>query len=319
CRLFPKSPTLLQVKMIRLRLAALVAAMGCSCSSSVVAQEGDDMCVLQKLFAKGERSSEKKAERSGNFAFVLLSEPSLPETQAVIEAFREFAAPGESLQVGADDSENGSSDEAFSLTLNTGEKSIVVLMPIAVPNGEADQGARFSLSSFRNNWKLPPHHAHLAVMLRAAPDAKPTAALSRFTSLLAAVTKASDAVGVYWGNAGATHDSEFFTSVASKQGVVPRIMLWSGVSVAREKDGRLSLLSLGMEQLKLPNLLLVAGESSAGVAVPTMYDLLAYVAERGKPLPDGDTVGRTGEERLPVRYTKSPVDAEKRVWRVELP
>lgn len=97
------------------------------------------------------------------------------------------------------------------------------------------------------------------------------------------------------------------------------MMLWSGVSIAREKDGRLSFLSLGMEQLKLPNLLLVAGESSKAVAVETLYDLLAYVAERGQPLPEGDTVGRSNDERLPVHYVESPINPKKKVWRVELP
>jgi hypothetical protein len=30
------------------------------------------------------------------------------------------------------------------------------------------------------------------------------------------------------------------------------------------------------------------------------FDFLGYVAELGKPLPKGDTVGRTADERLPV-------------------
>ena len=131
--------------------------------------------------------------------------------------------------------------------------------------------------------------------------------------------KASPSVGVYWGNAGATHSPEFFLEVASEQDVAPRMMLWSGVSIAREKDGRLSLLSLGMEQLDLPDLLLVAGKASERVALETMYDLLAYVAERGEALPEGDTVGRTGDERFPVHYVKSPIDPKKKVWRIELP
>jgi hypothetical protein len=236
-----------------------------------------------------------------------------------MQAFCGFAAPGEYLRGEADDAENGASHQVISLKLNTGEKSFVALVPAAVPNGEADHGAQFSLSSFRNNWRLPSHHAHLVITFHAAADTPPIVALSRFTSLLASVTKASPAVGVYWGNAGATHDPEFFVSVASDPEVVPRMMLWSGVSIAREEDGRLSLLSLGMDQLNLPNLLLVAGDSSANAAIATMYDLLAYAAERGEPLPEGDTVGRTNDERLPVHYVESPVDPAKKVWRIELP
>jgi hypothetical protein len=44
-----------------------------------------------------------------------------------------------------------------------------------------------------------------------------------------------------------------------------------------EADGRLSLLSLGMKQLELPDLLLVAPSGKADKALPKLYGLLAYV------------------------------------------
>jgi len=285
----------------------------------VLHYKGYDMGILNRLFGKRESHSEKEEKISSNLAFVLLTEAQLPDAEAIARAFRDFAAPMENLQSETDDTGKTESDQSISLKLNTGEKSFVVLMPVAVPNGEADQGAQFSLSSFRNQWELPPHRAHLVVTFNATAESPPIVQLSRFTSLVAAVTKVSPAVGVYWGSAGATHDSEFFVSVASEQDVISRMMLWSGVSIAREEDGRLSLLSLGMEQLNLPNLLLVAGTSSESVALETMFDLLAYVAERGEPLSEADTVGKTADEKLPVRYVPSPVDSSKKVWRVELP
>ena len=49
----------------------------------------------------------------------------------------------------------------------------------------------------------------------------------------------------------------------------------------------------------------------------TFFDLLAYMVTRGKALPDGDTVGRAANERLPVRYVPSPVNPGEKVWRVE--
>lgn len=301
---------------MRVTLAVVVC---CAAVMAVLAYKGYDLGILNRLFHKRGSASENKEEAKINLAFVLLSEAQLPNPEAVALAFSDFAAPGEALREEAGDSKDGAIDQVTSFAFSTGEKSFVAFMPVSVPDGEADQGAQFSLSRFKDNWKLPPHKAHLLVTFHAQPDFPPIVRLSRFTSLLAAVTKTSPAVGVYWGNAGATHDSEFFISVASDQGVAPRMMLWSGVSIAREKDGRLSLLSLGMEQLDLPNLFLIASEGSESVAMETMYDLLAYVAERGKPLPEGDTVGRTNNERLPVHYVESPVDSKKRVWRVELP
>lgn len=259
-------------------------------------------------------------KRLANLAFVLLSEARLPDADEIRRTFGDFAASDEYLESKEEDTGKTTRGEGISFELSTGEYSVVALMPVAVPKGEADQGARFSLSSlFKKQWKLPPHCAHLLVTFHATTESPRVVALSRFTSLVAAVTKASPAVGVYWGQAGATHNSEFFLSVASDRGLVPRMMLWSGISIAREKDGRRSFLSLGMKQLDLPDLLLIAGEALTRDALPTMFDLLAYVAKRGKALPEGHTVGRTADERLPVRYVTSPIDSSKKVWRVELP
>jgi Domain of unknown function (DUF4261) len=77
-------------------------------------------------------------------------------------------------------------------------------------------------------------------------------------------------------------------------------------------------LSLGMKQLELPDLLLVVPSGKADEALPMLYDLLAYAVSRGRPLADGDRVGRTEAEKLPVHYVPSPVDPKVKVWRVEL-
>ena len=81
----------------------------------------------------------------------------------------------------------------------------------------------------------------------------------------------------------------------------------------------MSLLSTGMKQLDLPDLWLIAPEASSDDALSTFFDLLAYVDGRRAPLPDGDSVGRTPDERLQVRYVSSPIDPKVNVWRVELP
>jgi len=73
-----------------------------------------------------------------------------------------------------------------------------------------------------------------------------------------------------------------------------------------------------MKQLNLPDLLLVVPRSASNDALGTFFDFLGYVIELGKPLPDGDTLDRTADERLPVHYVPSPLDSSKKVWRVEL-
>lgn len=277
------------------------------------------MVTPDHLPGEGNGPPEKEARDSFNIAFILLSQTQLPDAEAVVRVFADFAGPGESLRPLADSGKGDARNEITSLEFGTGERSFIALMPTPVPNDEAEQAARFSVSSFGTNWKLPDHQAHLLVTFLYDGALPRKNRMLQFTSLLAAITKASPAVGVYWGNAGATHDPKFFMSVASDQGIMPRIMLWTGVSLAREPDGRASLLSLGMKQLDLPELLLVVGNSSKNSALEFMFDLLAYIADRGAAISEGETVGRTNDERLPVRYVPSPADPSTTVWRVELP
>ncbi|MDQ6926260.1 MAG: DUF4261 domain-containing protein, partial [Candidatus Eremiobacteraeota bacterium] len=80
----------------------------------------------------------------------------------------------------------------------------------------------------------------------------------------------------------------------------------------------ISLLSLGMSRLALPNLLLTAPATDLKAALEFMFDLLAYVTTRGAPLPEGDTVGTSADERIKVRYQPSPTGDGMPVWCVDL-
>jgi len=276
------------------------------------------MGLFRKLFSKKEMAP---TGESGfvSLAFVLLTEPTLPKSKDVTRFYSEFSPDGDALVESVDDGGEQTRKEILSLQFESGQAVFIALMPAAVPNGEADNGAQFSVSSLGTRWQLPDHSAHLIVTVPSSGSELSTIdRLSRFTSLLAAVAKASPSVGIYWGGASATHDSEFFISVAAEPGIATRMMLWTGISLAREPDGRLSMLSLGMGQLNLPDLLLVVAEPSEDTALETFFDLLAYVASRGEPLPEGDTVGRTADEKLPVHYVESPIGSGEQVWRVEV-
>jgi hypothetical protein len=186
---------------------------------------------------------------------------------------------------------------------------LVALMPMPVPEGEADGATDRSLSGLGGSWTLPEHRAHL-VVVQQGEKAADLEQLTLFTRVVAGIVRATDAVGVYWGEGGVTHHPEFVVDMAHTELPLP---VWVGVSVAKGE-----LLSVGMKQLGLPDLLLSAAVAD-GPTIEFFYDLLAYVARRGKPLPEGDKVGRTEKERLTVRYVTSPVDPEAEVWSVALP
>jgi hypothetical protein len=260
----------------------------------------------------------KKEDRPMSLAFVLLAEPRLPTGEAIEKEFPAFAEKGQQLKYQkSTTAEPGK--ETLTFDLDPCGFAIVGLLRAPIPNNEADEAARFSFSAIYSGWKLPRHKAHLLVTLANISTTEPVTKLSCMTALLAAVSKATGAVGIYWGDASATHDPTTFQAMAQRPQLAPRLTLWTGVSIAREPSGRLSLLSLGMQQLDLPDLLLTApAKTDMEEVLGTFFDLLSYVAQRGEPLPEGDTVGREDGDRVPVHYVPSPLDKNKQVWRIEL-
>jgi hypothetical protein len=264
-------------------------------------------------------------------AFVLLRAAERPPAERVVAAYGDIASPAERVVAAYGDIASPADDGAAStrrtplladasargdpLGFRLGQDPLfIALVPAPVPGGEADDAARFSLASFAMRQAVPAHAAHLLVTCIAAePSLGDRVA---FTRAVAAVARAADAVGVYWGHGHVTHPTAFFVDTA-RTADVP-IPLWSGFSVAGDGPGRVSFLSLGMRQLDLPEVLVTTPQATANDALFFLLDLLAYVATRGEPLPDGDTVGRTAEEKLRVEYVKSPIDPEDEVCRIAM-
>jgi hypothetical protein len=193
-------------------------------------------------------------------------------------------------------------------------------MPAAVPNGEADTAAKLSLAAFSNQFgPLPSHGAHIVVTSHGAPaGASASDTLTRHTRIVAACAEALGAVAVYEGNACATHPTPFYVDVVASS--ERPLMVWTGISLAQEPSGRVSLLTLGIENmLGLPDVLVGAARGKANAALGFAFDILAYIIDRGSALPDGDTIGRTATEKRQVRYVPAPHDASRRVMRIDLP
>jgi hypothetical protein len=239
-------------------------------------------------------------------AFVLLPHRELPDPNRLRSALESWKLPVDAIEPG----------EVLSATLPIGTL-FVAHMPAPIPKGEADSAARFSVGVFRPNAMWAPHVTHLVVsVVGGEPKKKPTlAATKAFTRAVAAVAEATDAVGVYWGNGNVAHEASFFRSIAADSEFP--LMLWTGVSLARSAT-EVSLLTTGLRQFELPDIMMNAPAKGGNAALAYLFDLATYVIERGKAIPDGDTVGRTARERVPVRYEPSPMDPSAKVAVIRL-
>ncbi|MEW5740297.1 MAG: hypothetical protein AB1938_15295 [Myxococcota bacterium] len=253
---------------------------------------------------------------------VLTQTPTLPARSRLDAAVRELLP----------DADLDWRESARGLTLGLGGATVRLLgISGPVPNAEADTSAFLSLSALSGRWRLQPHAAHLAISLEGPMQSKAPGLLSRlsgttreatalerltaFTKLVAAVLKTVDAVGVHWAAAPATHAPDFFLELAREALPLP---LWVGVSVTPEEAGRSSLLSFGMAQLGLPDLLLDAPSRELEDAADFFFSALATIAERGRAPDEGETIPRSLLSRPRVRFVASPVDARARVWKLAL-
>lgn len=262
--------------------------------------------------APGDAEEATGDARQAGLGFVLLTEATLPSPQAIADAHAALAPDGPPLTV------DGPSDSGTVAFTQDGVPVVVGLMPMAVPNNEAEDHARFSVKGILG-WRPPAHTAHLMVMHLGGKDATPLERTRRLHRVIAATAKAAGAtaVGVYIGNGGVTHEPAFYIDVVG--GTPDAMLAWSGVSVARDASGRVSLLSTGMGQLGLPDILITTSQMAPGEALGTLFDVMLYVARRGERLPAGHTVGSKSAERYPVRYAPSPVDPDTEVMQVDYP
>jgi len=277
------------------------------------------MSLLSKILGATKLDAPVIERPKNHLAFVLLEKAELPSEEAILDAFAKYSQGTHTLSLSKNEDETSTEEKeerVLAMNIEGIGFAFIGLMPTPVPNGEAEAAFPFSISSFSGDNELSDHSAHLMVTLMLSEDSDPLESLMAYTSLLAAVTESSQSIGVYWGNAGATHTRDFFLSVASEHSINPRILLWNGISRAGEKGGKMSFLSYGMQQLALPNLYLVCNANEAGSYFSRFFDLISYIAERGESLPAGDTIGSTEEERIKVEYVKSPADDGQIVWKV---
>jgi len=245
--------------------------------------------------------------------FVLTDSPAPPEPHRLVKAWKQLHQDEDGPELSA---EKGDADA--SLTVSVGGSSAILMgMPIPVPGDEVEQMSAFSASLVFDYEPVGSHQAHLVLAFTPAPALGKLEQLEAFWELAAAVVAATEARGVSFGAGCVAHPAEYVLDAV--EGGMPLTPLWCGVSIARVGDGeRVSALTRGLQQLGLKEFEVVGSGEDLGSLLSRVLDLASYVADRGRDIPDGDTIGQDEDERLEVRYAPSPVDPSQTVCRVEL-
>jgi hypothetical protein len=201
-----------------------------------------------------------------------------------------------------------------------GSDSVVIAVADhPVPQRDADEAGTRSASRFMGYSAPAAHQAHLLVVFTPSKKIPALTLLERFAGVLATLAKATNAVGIYWGEAGATHPSDFM--IETLQRGLPRHALWCGAAFAKaaHRKGGVSFISLGLHQLGLTELEVTCSENDAQEGIDTLMDLVSYVAKQGHDFEEGETTGRTDDEKLAINRVRSPLDPKATLCRVDLP
>ena len=233
----------------------------------------------------------------GHFVgFVLLSTPEFD-----VEAFR--TALKEDWGIDCPEDAHNPRSEGEAIVFNEdGMMATVGLMETKVPNGEAEYWANSNFMTREKSVAAAKNHkAHLLVAILGGQSA-PLKAGELFVKTVAACLKAPNALGIY--DCGTVWLPEDFieSAMVMKEGGLPLTDLVF-VGLYQNEKGVSSwtngLSSFGKEELEIIN-----SSQPPSEVYDLMLNISAYLIEESAVLRDGETIGFSAKQKLPLTLSK---------------
>ena len=244
----------------------------------------------------GENQEEK--DRTGSFlGFVLLREAKW-EKKTTFRILREKW--GITPDDAGEDPERDK-DENMAVFWVDGTMCAYSLMPAPVPNGEAEHFAAANYFWREAVEVTKTHTAHLLITVMGDPK-DPVKAAKLFTALAASALEQPEVLGIY--TSGTVLAPDHYLKVASdmKDGDLP-IMDWIYIGLYQGEKGvcgyTYGLSSFGREEMEV-----LDSDHAPGEIMEFLYDLCLYLLKGDAYIRDGETVGHSAEEKLPVTRSK---------------
>ncbi len=190
----------------------------------------------------------------------------------------------------------------------------IALMRAPIPAGDLDAASKVSIAWPEAPERLKGHTAHLICTVSGPVEKKVAAYL--LTKVAAAVCMEAPALGVYWGAATLVHDPVAFASQAKEMStdVLP-LYLWIRFAVAREA-GRTTMRTEGMRSLGFMEMEIVGSSRTPEEVVGFAFNICHYLLDNGPVLGDGETIGLSADEKVPVQHTGSFLNPQEKVYKL---
>ena len=245
------------------------------------------------LFKKNNASKGEKRD-IGNFAgFALLSEPRLDKEKffADLKADWDIDVP--------DDPEP--EDDVIYADVN-GYRVVVGLMPAPVPDGEAEYWAKGNYMWQDAVEVAASHKAHAIIAILGKEDDLIEKG-KLFVKAVCAIMKQETAVAFY--NEGAVFPPMYldFAGLMSDGHVPVLNLVWLGIFSDGKQSGvyTYGMRRMGKEEMEV---YIEADKADFNELREFMLTIASYVLETGATLRDGETIGFTEEQKLPITLSK---------------
>ena len=253
------------------------------------------------LFSFGKKKKKQTAdqEASGFVGFVLLSEPSWDREQFINDLKKDWdidAAPA------IEDEEDEKYRDILVLELD-GMRLAVSFMDMPVPNGEAETYAAANYMWPEAVETTKKHRAQILVAVL-GEDAGPFERGKLFTKAVSSCLLQKHALAVY--TDGAVFQPEFYRdfSMMMKDEALP-VMNWVWFGIYRDKK-QAGIYTYGMKKFGRDEIEVYTDTEQADFNEirSFMLDIVTYILESDVTLNDGETIGFTEDQKLPITRSK---------------
>lgn len=243
------------------------------------------------------QGDENEGHRSGSFlGFVLLSTPEFD-----VDAFHAVLKEDWGIECPKEPQDSGEEGVAIAFDVD-GMMVGIALIEMPIPDGEAEYWANSNFMTREKSVEAAKNHTANIIVSVFGKENAPLKAGELFVKIASSCLKADNALGFY--DCGTVWLAENFIEAAMvmKEGDPPLgDLVFIGLY---QNEKGVSSWSNGLRSFGREELEIVESKKSPSKVYDLMWSISAYIIQEGAVLRDGETVGLTARQKLPLTLSK---------------
>jgi hypothetical protein len=243
-------------------------------------------------------------------AMVALNTPTLPSPAALKASFNTLS--GIAIDLQSLHSKDG--NMVFDLG---NDKAGIALMSAPIPWANLEGPCATAYWWPDAAEKMKKHTSHILIALVGEKGNLVRRSIT-LTHLTAAIALNTDVAGIYWGGGALVHEPRAFIEQAKNLSShdLP-LNLWVDFRLEPNEDGSHRLFTTGMRRFNHEEIEIVHSTKTPAEIIDFACSIANYVITSEKTIQNGETIGRSEEEKATVQYVPSMLDSNTTVMQLD--